>query len=336
MSATPKWEGVSYDSHPDFYADNYAEHIVEARPTGRCGAVMIAAFQHAGDWSDAPTPDLVVSKVTSARSAPVSIDLGAGRFDALVRKDEIIVIPPRSATTILVDVAHSITLIAVPYERLVALAGEDCGLNPVGDFGPLHACQLRDLEISNLLDRMWNEGQAGNPHGALWADGALLQLAAALLRLQHSSPDVAVRSAARGGLASWQVRTVIDYLEEHLASDIALADLATLTGLSSFHFCRAFKTSTGLPPHRWRLARRIERAREMLETTSLPITEIAAAVGYENPGHLAVTFRKAVGLSPTQYRSQHRTGGPVRHASPGTRIPALGPTRTYRVSSDTE
>jgi AraC-like DNA-binding protein len=88
-------------------------------------------------------------------------------------------------------------------------------------------------------------------------------------------------------------------MEEHLAEDFRLEDLSRLLDLSTFHLCRAFKQSTGLPPHRWRLARRIERAREMLEGTNRSVTDIAAAVGYDDPSQLAAVFRKALGVTPT-------------------------------------
>lgn len=134
------------------------------------------------------------------------------------------------------------------------------------------------------------------------------QLAIHLL-LRHSNlagPSAARCDAAKGGLAPHHIHRVTQYMEDHLARDVSLAELAGITGLSTFHLCRAFKQSTGLPPHRWRLARRIERAREMLENTDLPVTEVAAAVGYDDPSQLACAFRKALGVSPSQYRRERR------------------------------
>jgi AraC family transcriptional regulator len=118
---------------------------------------------------------------------------------------------------------------------------------------------------------------------------------------------VFTREPARGGLAPWQVKRVSDYLQANLASDTSLADLASLVDLSTEHFCRAFKVSTGLPPHAWLVARRVERARELLEGTNLPVEEIAAEVGYAEPSHLARIFRRAHGVSPTQYRRERRS-----------------------------
>jgi AraC family transcriptional regulator len=110
----------------------------------------------------------------------------------------------------------------------------------------------------------------------------------------------------KGALAPWQVARVTEYLQDHLADDVGLDELAALVGLSVYHFCRAFKVSTGLPPHRWRLARRMERAQELLTATALDITSIGAAVGYEDSAHFSNAFRRVVGCSPTVFRQQVR------------------------------
>jgi AraC family transcriptional regulator len=109
-----------------------------------------------------------------------------------------------------------------------------------------------------------------------------------------------------GGLAPYQLRLVQNFLEERIDRDVSLAQLAQIADLSTFHLCRAFKQSTGLPPHRWRMARRIERARDMLETTDLTVMEVAAAVGFDNPSGFASAFRKALGVTPSDYRRQRR------------------------------
>jgi AraC family transcriptional regulator len=72
--------------------------------------------------------------------------------------------------------------------------------------------------------------------------------------------------------------------------------------LSPYHFCRAFARSTGLPPHRWIQTRRIEHAKALLVRPEAAILEVAAQVGYENPGHFAKVFRKFVGMTPREFR----------------------------------
>ncbi|MEI8146343.1 MAG: AraC family transcriptional regulator [Alphaproteobacteria bacterium] len=111
-----------------------------------------------------------------------------------------------------------------------------------------------------------------------------------------------VMPPARGGLPARTTKLVIDYIEDHLNEDVSLVELAELAGLSQFHLCRAFKQATGLPPHRYQIKLRVERAKELLEASHLPISEIALAVGYDDQGQLARLFRKEAGTTPSQYR----------------------------------
>ena len=110
------------------------------------------------------------------------------------------------------------------------------------------------------------------------------------------------RPAPKGGLAPWQVRRVLDYLQAHLGEDISLARLAAEARLSTFHFARAFRQSMGTPPHRFLAGLRLDRARQLLETTDLAVTEVAAQVGYQAPQALARVFRRELGQSPGEWR----------------------------------
>lgn len=109
----------------------------------------------------------------------------------------------------------------------------------------------------------------------------------------------------RGGLAGWQQRTVTAYIQEHLAEQIPLAALARLARLSPYHFCRAFKQSFGLPPHRYHNQRRIEQAKLLLTNNPAPsVTDIGLTLGYSDTSSFSAAFRRVTGLTPTAY---HRT-----------------------------
>lgn len=291
-----------YDSYEAFYRDAYGHALREVRPAGQTGAVMMSVEQDAGDWSDAATPDLVVCMTAKCHGA-ATIDVGGGCFQIpSAPPGDFLVIPPGYATTFLVDAPHSVRFLAVPYAKLLGLAGPDGGLPRDGDFGRSHGGVQRDREVRDLLDRLWAESARGSPHGALWADGAILQLAAALLRLR----DGENAQPTKGGLAPWQVRRVERHIAEQLHEDLSLADLAELVDLSPYHFARAFKASTGLPPHRYGMMLRVDRAKELLVGTGLSITEIAYACGFASSQHMATVFRRLVGTTPKEYRRQGR------------------------------
>jgi AraC family transcriptional regulator len=107
---------------------------------------------------------------------------------------------------------------------------------------------------------------------------------------------------ARGGLAPWQLRIVTSYIEQHLTEAIPLATLAGLVRLSPHYFCRAFKRSLGVPPHRYHINRRIEQAKRMLIERRQSITDIGLALGFGDTSSFSEAFRKAAGITPTRYR----------------------------------
>jgi len=107
---------------------------------------------------------------------------------------------------------------------------------------------------------------------------------------------------ARGGLAAWQQRIVAAYIEEHLTESIPLAALAQLVQLSSYYFCRAFKRSFDVPPHRYHINRRIEHAKTLLANPSQSVTDIALALGFGETSSFSTAFRQATGTTPTEYR----------------------------------
>lgn len=106
----------------------------------------------------------------------------------------------------------------------------------------------------------------------------------------------------RGGLAPYKLRHVTDYCDRHLAETVAVSDLAALVGLSAKHFARAFAESTGQPPHRWLIARRIAAARCLLADTNRPLSAIALDCGFADQSHFTACFRRFVGLAPGRFR----------------------------------
>lgn len=105
-----------------------------------------------------------------------------------------------------------------------------------------------------------------------------------------------------GGLAGWQQRRVADYIEEHVADGVALSTLAQQARLSPYHFCRSFKRSFGVSPHRYHAMRRIERAKQLLARRDLSITAIALAVGFGDTSTFTAAYHRLTGQTPSQYR----------------------------------
>jgi AraC-like DNA-binding protein/PAS domain-containing protein len=115
-------------------------------------------------------------------------------------------------------------------------------------------------------------------------------------------PVETIPTPSRGGLSPAVTRRVCDYIAGHLDEKIRLDGLATLAGLSTDHFARAFHQSVGVPPHAYLLRRRLEHVEHMLRKTHASLSEIALATGFSDQSHLARHFRRWAGMSPRQVR----------------------------------
>ena len=94
----------------------------------------------------------------------------------------------------------------------------------------------------------------------------------------------------------------IDYMNAHLGENLSLAAMATELHISQYHFCRLFKQSTGMSPHRYLIQQRCDRAKQLLRRPELRVTDIALECGFANQSHFAKYFRRHTGVSPTQFR----------------------------------
>ncbi|MDR6954992.1 AraC-like DNA-binding protein [Ancylobacter sp. 3268] len=110
----------------------------------------------------------------------------------------------------------------------------------------------------------------------------------------------------RSSLAPWQLRRVVDYIEENCLRAIRLQELAELVSLSPSYFSHAFKAATGVPPHQWQTNARLKRAQDLLLATDMSLTEVAATTGFFDQAHLTRLFRKKVGATPAAWRRERR------------------------------
>ena len=105
-----------------------------------------------------------------------------------------------------------------------------------------------------------------------------------------------------GGLSPVSLQRAIARLRSDSDADVSLGALATDAGLSRFHFCRAFKESTGLSPHAWLRQHRLEQAMNMLRDTEASVVSVAAELGYASQTAFAAAFRKLTGETPSGWR----------------------------------
>jgi two-component system response regulator YesN len=100
-----------------------------------------------------------------------------------------------------------------------------------------------------------------------------------------------------------KVRVAISFIEGNLQGDIYIAELAQLVRLSPSRFSHLFKSEMGMPFTQYLKKARMERARKLLAESSMPVKLIALGVGYKDPAHFEREFKKAHGVTPSQYRA---------------------------------
>lgn len=291
--------GPAFPSYRAFYEETYIRFArrIEALPA----ATLVASEQAAGDGSVGATPDLVLGRIAHGRGR-YSADLGAGRFDGRLDANETLLLAPHTHSSIQCTARHGVELVALPYAALTKTFGGEINLPSDGDFGALHASALTHPFFSRTVATLFSIGDYTDSAARMFLDGALASLVAMLALESGRSPPTA---RPRRGLAGWQLARVREKLAE-IATPTPLAELARLVNLSQYHFCRAFKEATGLPPHQYQVVLRMERAKELLATTRLSILEVSTAVGYADQSHFGAVFRRHVGATPSRFRRERR------------------------------
>jgi AraC-like DNA-binding protein len=156
---------------------------------------------------------------------------------------------------------------------------------------------FEDPIILNAARGIGAEIRDRNPLSAMLVESYTATIFAQLMRRQRYPASV-----RKGGLAPMNLNRVIQKIDDHLTADLSLLQLADLAGLSVPHFCRAFRQTLGCPPYTFIIRRRIERAKDFLRHSSMPVTDIALSCGFSSSSHFSNAFRREVGTTPVAYR----------------------------------
>lgn len=230
--------------------------------------------------------------------APVPVSYLAGRYERQGTRlhGQFCVVPAGSSTRWTLT-APATSLLLRLNRSLMRDTAEHMRLDP--ELAP--AIHVRDPQIERIGWMMQTEEQDGHPGGRIFADSLASALAARLLALQTLAARQLPATPVRA-LPAWQLRAVQDYIEANLDQDLTLAELAAVAGFSVSHFKELFRHAAGMPVHRFVLARRVERARQLLQQGQLTNTEIALEAGFAHPSHMARSIRQSLNLTPAQLR----------------------------------
>jgi AraC family transcriptional regulator len=160
--------------------------------------------------------------------------------------------------------------------------------------------KFADSRLSALVSAAHAEMAAGFPNGRLFLDSVEQAMAVALV----SGHAVRQRPVpiSRGGLGPPRLRRIKELVDAKIEDELSLDEMAQAVGLSTAHFARMFRKSTGETPHQFVLRQRLERAKAMLRAADARILDVAVACGFKTQQHFAQVFRGVCGISPTEYR----------------------------------
>ena len=158
----------------------------------------------------------------------------------------------------------------------------------------------RDARLQSLLLRLLEEFRTDEFANGIYVETLANQLAIQLLRRYSTLRELAEPRARM--LSRSKLQRATDYIDDNLCSDLTVEVIAEALSMSSSHFARAFKQTTGLAPHHYVLKRRIEKAKSLLRETDQAIGEIAHQIGFATASHFSVAFQRYMALTPRQYR----------------------------------
>ena len=160
--------------------------------------------------------------------------------------------------------------------------------------------RLRDPLIQQMALALKTELEIAGQDSKLYADSMATALGAHLLQ-RYTFKSSTIKEYRRG-LAPYQLRIVIEYIQTHIDKDLTLNKLASLIKISPHYFANLFKQSTGLPPHKYIIQCRLEKAKTLLRQRDLPIVFICQEVGFKNQSHFTRVFRQHFQITPKIYR----------------------------------
>src|SRR5712675_1117084 len=283
-------------------ADGRPADVEMARVLGTTPFHMALDSSGAGiaHWKHEPLHDVVepmTHHVIMAYNGTMQrMERRSGRSVAIgtFRPGVVIIIPEGSSSRWDIPKPVDVVQLCLPHRTLVRVAAEADTAKPIdllertGHPDPITSRLLLSaadsLEGNGALDTLFRQ--------------QLTDLLATRLLAAHAGAPAAVQPVV-GGLAPKALLRAIERLRSDSDADVSLAALAAEAGLSRFHFCRAFKESTGLSPHAWLRQLRLEQAMQMLRETDAAVVTVAAALGYASQTAFAAAFKRLTGDTPT-------------------------------------
>jgi AraC family transcriptional regulator len=318
MSCKPILRDLSHENQPDTSEAHQRDlPVADRRPADveMARVLKTAPLRMASDpssgaiayWKHDPLHDIVepmadhVIMTYPAGSQRLERRTGKSAAITTARPGVVTVIPAGSTSRWDIHQPMHVVQLYLPHRTLERVAGEADTATP-SDL--LERTGHPDLITSRLLLSAADALEGSEALDALFRQQLTDLLATRLLAAHTGSPTTF--QPTMGGLSPIALRRAIERLRSESDADVSLAALASDADLSRFHFCRAFKESTGLSPHAWLRQHRLEQAMNMLRDTDTSVVSVAAELGYASQTAFAAAFRKLTGETPSDWRRRFR------------------------------
>ncbi|WP_299043356.1 AraC family transcriptional regulator [uncultured Tateyamaria sp.] len=254
----------------------------------------------AGAYPDPPLAEYSLQLAT-AKAARAEFDLGAGPFHTTFGRGTAILAPPGADCDYILESSFSLINVGLPLplfdEAMRAFNGAH---KP--DLERLHTMAFRDPRIETMCTTIAQNARSGGSTDALAVDHAAFGIAALLV---DKAGKVTRYPGTPAPLSDAEFSSVLDLMHDRIEEGVTLTDLARLSGRDVYQFSRAFRLRAGVAPYKFLIWMRLDRARDLLAATDLPLVEIAYACGFSSQAHLTTVFRKTLGTTPGVYRNRH-------------------------------
>jgi AraC family transcriptional regulator len=176
---------------------------------------------------------------------------------------------------------------------------------PSSNVEVIESCAPSDPVINSVGLALLAELESEHEGGTVYAETLANILALHLVRNYATAGNGAPRFT--GGLSGHKLHLMLEFIDTNYSRDLSLTELAAVAGMSTFHFAREFKRATGTSPHQYLLKIRIERAKELLSKSEMPLVDVGFQSGFSHQSHFSRLFRKLTGTTPQSYRLMFQT-----------------------------
>jgi AraC family transcriptional regulator len=244
---------------------------------------------------EVPELENVLISIHLGRPARLACRRDGRRFSGTAVHGDIDIIPAHTPSRWEMHDENDMALLLSLPQTLLHIVASESGLD-AARLEIRNRFQIRDTELEALSWAMKREMELRYPSGRFYLDGLALAVASRLVA-RHSS--VAESPQERNeGLSGHRLKHVLSFIEEQIAEDLSLTQIATVAGVSVSHLTTLFKRSMGIPVRQYVILRRLERAKTLLMQDNMSMAEIALATGFAHQSHMARHMRRAAGMPP--------------------------------------